>query len=162
MSELWDAYDREFRKLEHRTLVRGEPLPAGVYHLVSEVAVRHVDGTYLLMQRDTRKHYGGMWELTAGGSALAGETPLACALRELREETGLSAGALKELGRTVHEGHRSLYVEFLCVTDCPKDAIVLQPGETMGYRWVRRQELEALGGALVTTRMQGFLKEPGE
>lgn len=59
----------------------------GMYHLVGEVIVKHIDGTYLIMQRDFKKHYGGMWELTAGGSALLGETPLECAVRELREET---------------------------------------------------------------------------
>lgn len=45
----------------------------GMYHLVGEVIVKHIDGTYLIMQRDFKKHYGGMWELTAGGSALLGK-----------------------------------------------------------------------------------------
>lgn len=48
--------------------------------------VRHRDGTCLLMQRDRGKPYGGLWALTAGGSAFKGETPLACASRELKEE----------------------------------------------------------------------------
>ena len=61
------------------TLIRGEAIPDGFYHLVSDIIVKHVDGTYLLMQRDIRKNYGGMWEATAGGSALKGEGPLACA-----------------------------------------------------------------------------------
>ena len=37
------------------------------------------------MQRDARKHLGGMWEVTAGGSALQGESSLDCAIRELHE-----------------------------------------------------------------------------
>ena len=48
------------------------------------------------MQRDKRKHLGGMWEATAGGSALQGEDPLACAIRELREETGIADDKLME------------------------------------------------------------------
>ncbi len=40
------------------------------YHLVCDIIVRHSDGTYLLMQRGYRKPYGGMWEASAGGSAL--------------------------------------------------------------------------------------------
>ena len=63
--EIWDAYDRDFRKLNGVTLAREEPRPLGMYHLVSEVIVRHQDGSYLLMQRDQRKHFGGMWEATA-------------------------------------------------------------------------------------------------
>ena len=71
--ELWDAYNRNFEKIEGVTLIRGEKVPEGVYHLVSEVIVKHTDGEYLLMQRDSRKHFGGMWEATAGGSAVQGE-----------------------------------------------------------------------------------------
>lgn len=89
MLELWDAYDNQFNKLDNIVLVRGDEIPDGIYHLVCEIAVRHTDGQYLLMQRDKRKHFGGMWELTAGGSALKGELPLECAVRELREETGI-------------------------------------------------------------------------
>ena len=89
MAELWDAYDKKFNKIENTTLVRGETIPDGIYHLVSEVIVKHTDGSYLLMQRDLRKHHGGEWEVTAGGSALQGENGLEAAIRELKEETGL-------------------------------------------------------------------------
>ncbi|WP_270277945.1 hypothetical protein [Streptococcus infantarius] len=42
-----------------RVLVRGEKIPKGVYHLVSEVIMRHQDGAYLLTQRNS-KNLGGM------------------------------------------------------------------------------------------------------
>lgn len=156
--ERWDAYDGDFRRMEGVSLVRGEPIPAGVYHLVCDVLVRHTDGSYLLMRRDPRKHYGGLWEATAGGSALQGEAPLDCARRELREETGIQAEELRELGRV--RSADTHYVEFLCVTDGPKDRVTLQEGETVAYRWVSREELIALrNGELVTKRMQGFLSE---
>lgn len=150
--ELWDAYDRDLNIVDGVTLVRGEPIPEGLYHLVCDIIVRHVDGTYLLMQRDTRKSYGGMWEATAGGSALQGETPLECAFRELYEETGIKAEHLEEIERDIN--HRTIYVAFLCVTDCQKDSIVLQPGETMAYRWVSKDELLSLKESnLMTERM---------
>lgn len=141
MTEFWDAYDNNFNKVNGITLIRGETIPDGMYHLVCEIIVKHIDGTYLLMQRDFRKHFGGMWEVTAGGSALKGENPLMCATRELKEETGLVAKDIKEIKRIVHDGHRSLYVEYLCVTDCDKDSIILQEGETVDYRWVDRDVL---------------------
>ena len=62
--EIWDAYDEKLNKIEGMTLVRGEEVPDGVFHLVCEIIVKHTDGTYLLMQRDPRKHLGGMWEAT--------------------------------------------------------------------------------------------------
>ena len=156
--ELWDAYDGTFRRIEGVSVVRGEPIPEGVYHLVCDVLVRHTDGSYLLTRRDPRKHYGGLWEATAGGSALRGETPLDCARRELREETGIRAETPQELGRV--RSANTNYVEFLCETDWPKDRVTLQEGETVAYRWVSREELIAMRKEeLVTKRMQGFLTE---
>ena len=156
--ERWDAYDGELRRIEGMSLIRGEDIPAGVYHLVCEVLVRHAGCRYLLMRRDPRKHYGGLWEATAGGSALQGEAPLDCARRELREETGIRAEELQELGRV--RSANTHYVEFLCVTDWPKDGVTLQAGETVAYRWVSRTEFRSLREEeLVTKRMQGFLPE---
>lgn len=132
--EIWDAYDQEGR-LTGRELVRGEPIPEGLYHLVCEILVRHVDGDYLLMQRDLRKKgYPGFWEATAGGSALKGEDALACARRELREETGIVAESFTEIGRYVSRD--TIYQQYLCVTDCDKAAVTLQEGETIAFRWV--------------------------
>ena len=139
--EKWDAYDAQMKKIENTVLVRGEQIPDGVYHLVCNVAVKHVDGTILIMQRDLRKKYGGMWEATAGGSALMGETPLDCAKRELYEETGIAATDLTEVGRVVVEERHTIFVQFLCITNWNKDEITLQEGETIAYKWVSRNEL---------------------
>ena len=156
--EIWDAYDKDFNKISNVTLIREEPIPEGLFHLVSDIIVKHTDGSYLLMQRDKRKHFGGMWEATAGGSALCGETSLECAVRELREETGIESDHLTEIGRV--RGYNTLYVEFLCVTDCKKDSIILQDGETIAYKWVSRNELISMKESeLVTERMQKFMEE---
>ena len=105
--EKWDAYDGHLNKIDGLTLIRGEEIPDGVFHLCCEIIVKHADGTYLLMQRDIRKHLGGMWEATAGGSALQGEDPLTCAIRELQEETGIVTMELTEIGRVLHYGHKT-------------------------------------------------------
>lgn len=157
--ELWDAYDREMNLIPNMVLERG-PVPKGIYHIVCEIAVKHTDGTYLLMQRDFRKHLGGMWELTAGGSALKGEKPLECAIRELKEETGVVADSLTQIGKFIHDEHNSIYFEYLCVTDCDKDNVTLQEGETINYKWVNVDEFKAIPkNELATTRMQSFIAE---
>ena len=57
--ELWDAYDKDGRRTGG-TLVRGEAIADGLYHLVCEVLVRHKDGSYLCMQRaQSKKGYPG-------------------------------------------------------------------------------------------------------
>ena len=158
--ELWDAYDEYFHKINGVSLIRGEPIPKGMFHLVCDIIVRHADGSYLLMQRDYAKHFGDMWEATAGGSALQNESPLECAFRELQEETGIIADHLTEVGRVRMDERAAFYAEFLCVTDCKKDSIVLQEGETIAYRWVSRDELVQMKeDALVTKRMQQFIEE---
>ncbi len=158
--EIWDAYDKNFNRLENLTLVRGECIPDGVFHLVCDVIVKHKDGEYLLMQRDERKHFGGMWEATAGGAALKGERPLECAVRELREETGIMSENLTELGKVVSDSDHAVFVEFLCITRCDKNSIVLQDGETSAYKWVSREELINMSQKeLVTKRMQNFIAE---
>ena len=158
--ELWDAYDGNFHKIDGVTLIRGEPVPEGQFHLVCEVIVRHADGSYLLMRRAPEKIHGGLWEATAGGSALQGENALECAVRELREETGILADHLTEIGRVRQDRNRTLYVEYLCITNCDKNSVTFQEGETSAYRWVSREELRGMPShELVTYRIQQFIPE---
>lgn len=139
--EKWDLYDEQGRP-SGRSVVRGEPIPKGFCHLVSDILVRHTDGEYLLMQRDFGKpNYGGYFEMSAGGSALMGEDALTCAKRELREETGIICENLLEIGRST--SHHTIYVSFLCTTDWDKSAITLLEGETISYRWVTEEDFLA-------------------
>ena len=134
--ELWDAYDAT-GKCTGALLVRGEPLPDGIYHLVAETVVQHSDGSILLMQRDRNKEsYPGKWQIGAGGSAIAGEDAETAARRELLEETGLTAGEMIPLYRQLPKGHHGFYCCYLTRYDGPKDAVILQPGETIAYRWI--------------------------
>lgn len=139
--EIWDGYLID-GTLANQDLVRGELIPKGLYHLVSEILVRHIDGDYLLMRRDTRKsNYGGYYEATAGGSVLKGEDKVSCAARELLEETGISADDLVEIGQYISRD--TIYYNFLCVTDCDKSSVSLQEGETMSYKWISENDFIA-------------------
>lgn len=163
MAELWDAYDRQFNKIENIKLVRGKPIPDGLYHIVCSVIVKHTDGTYLLMRRDLDKSFGGMWELTAGGSALAGETPLECAVRELKEETGIVSSELQEIERTVSDNYHCLFVDYFCITDLDKTSVTLQKDETIDYKWVDEDTvLKMEKDTLASARTQRIVKRKKE
>lgn len=134
--ELWDARDGG-DKLLGFDLVRGEEIPAGVFHAVVDIFVMHKDGSVLLMQRDLEKQgFPGRFEAGASGSVLKGECPSEAAIRELREETGLVSGELTPLFIYCDEDLRSIWHGYLFVTDSEKNSIRLQPGETMAYQWM--------------------------
>ncbi len=139
--EIWDGYlkDGSFANID---LVRDEPIPEGLYHLVCEILVRHVDGDYLVMQRAWEKpNFGGYFEATAAGSALKGEDKITCAKRELLEETGIIADSLEEIGTFL--SHNTIYFQFLCRTNCDKGSVTPQERETIAYKWLTEKEFIA-------------------
>lgn len=139
--ELWDAYNAD-GTLAGVDLVRGERIPPNYYHMVCEAVILHTDGEYLLMQRSFEKEiYPGKWEIGAGGSALKGENKIEAVLREIKEETGIDSGDLKEIYHMIHEGHRAIYYGYLLITSYEKNNIRLQEKETINYKWISKAEL---------------------
>ncbi len=142
MGEIWDLYDISGNKSNIRIERNSrETIPDGLYHIVCDILVVHKDGTYLLTKRHPEKDvYPGFWEASAGGSAVSGESPLQCAVRELREETGIqiSQDDLRLVNNTHSEKSRSAFFCYVVTVDCPKDSIVLQEKETVDYKWVDR------------------------
>lgn len=139
--EIWDAYDKNGVKVGV-DLIRGEQIPDGLYHLVSEIILRHTDGSFLAMQRDFAKpNYPGLFEITAGGSALKDETPIDGAKRELFEETGIRCSEIEEVYRLCDDNNQCIYYGYYCVTDYDKASVKLQRGETVSYRWIDENDV---------------------
>ena len=164
--ELWDAYTRNGAKTGG-VLVRGQRMWPGIYHMVCEVLVRHVDGSFLCMIRSHEKpNYPGYPECTAGGSALLGEDPLACIRRELREETGIECDEFEQVNVTVRDCYATIFYSYLCTVDWPKDRITLQEGETEAYQWLSEEEFIELlnSGRMIPgqpERMEGWFRKMG-
>jgi len=140
--EIWDLYDEHGNKTgETWERARAKEIPEGRFHIVCDILIRHQDGDFLLTFRDPRKDiYPGCWEASAGGSALAGETPEEAARREMLEETGLEAEKLELISVTTRPRSRSVVYAYLGAVDGPKDAVRLQEGETADYRWVKPEQ----------------------
>lgn len=85
--ERWDLYTKD-RAKTGRTMVRGEEQPAGTYRIVVNICIFNSRGEMLIQQRQPFKSgWSNLWDITAGGHAVAGETSAIAAERELREET---------------------------------------------------------------------------
>lgn len=47
--EIRDAYNSD-SSITNRELIRGNPIPESLYHIVTEILLLHADGDYLKMQ----------------------------------------------------------------------------------------------------------------
>ena len=144
MPELWDLYDRNKTPL-NKTHVRGERLKDGEYHIVVNVLAMNNEGQMLITKRHPNKSFGNQWEIT-GGSAVAGESSVAAAKRELFEETGLKAEEqdLKYFGTAVRERTNSIHDFYLYKGDFSSKDIILQEGETVDFKIVTHYELQQM------------------
>ena len=138
-----DLFDASGKRLG-TTIVRGDPMPEGTYVLSVSIFTVNDKGEILLTLRAPEKpNFPNMWEITAGG-AIAGESGIEAALRELREETGIKAGRDElQLLRIIREP--SAFVEcYLYRTNLPGSAVVLQEGETVAARFTSIKRFEEL------------------
>ncbi len=137
--ELWEVLD-ENRKPTGRLHRRGDPLPAGDYHLTVHVWLQDSQGRFLITKRAPNKGYANLWECT-GGSALAGDDSLAAALREVKEETGLTidpANGRCLLQRKAWDWFNDVW---LFRQDFDVKDVVLQPGETSDVKAATADEI---------------------
>jgi 8-oxo-dGTP pyrophosphatase MutT (NUDIX family) len=141
--ELWDLYDKNRRPL-NKTHIRGDMIAQDVYHIIVEIWTVNSKGEILLTLRHPDKEfYPNIWEITCG-SAIAGESSLEGAVRELNEETGIAASKeeLVLLG-TKREGN-AFVDTYLVHKDIPIKSLVMQEGETVAARWVTLQKLDEM------------------
>ena len=98
-------------------------------------------GSVLVARRAEAQHLPGTWEFP-GGKIDSGEEPADAALRELREETGLTASTATPLLVFVHDyPDRRLRFHAFVVTDAKGD-VVTDGGRA--FSWVAPSSLDEL------------------
>lgn len=148
--EIWDLYDIG-RNLTGRTMVRGEEVPDGCYHLVVHVWITDGHGNWLISQRGANRPNNPLkWECV-GGHVVVGETSLQGALRETVEEVGVTldpaAGTViwdKTRGVIDGKKHNDMMDVWLFRYDGPVDLQKATTREVEQVKWMTAGELRSL------------------
>jgi 8-oxo-dGTP pyrophosphatase MutT (NUDIX family) len=107
------------------------------------VGVLVVRGRRVLLGRRRAAHGRGTWALP-GGKPRAGESAAACALRELREETGLRGSRTRIVAETLDGFPDSRLVfrtHFVRVEDARGEPVLREPDNAEGWSWHGWKEL---------------------
>lgn len=144
--EFWDVYDKNRKPKGYRILRGGDRrLGKDEYHLTAHVCVFSSDGKMLIQKRAEFKGlWGGLWDITAGGSVLAGESTAQGAERELYEELGIKAGFVGTAPNMTFYHSDCISDYFLLKKDVQLDELVMQSSEVCSARWADSEEIVAM------------------
>ena len=139
--ELFDLYTAE-REKTGKTMVRGEPTPAGYYRLVVHVCIFDPEGRMLIQQRQPFKRgWSNLWDISVGGCAVAGDSSRTAAERETLEELGLSVD-LSGVRPTMTIYFESGFDDYYVLTrEVDLRTLRLQQEEVQAVRWATREEI---------------------
>lgn len=138
--EIIDIYDKDGRPTG-RTRERRGPLGPGEYSRIVQVVAFNSKGEILIQQRAGHKFWGNLWDLTACGCLLAGETGREAAARELKEELGLAydfTDAIPNVTIFYGEGFTDV---FLAELEADASDLTLQEEEVQAARWASPEEI---------------------
>ena len=142
--ELWDLYDRD-RHPTGEIHERGKPVPPGRYHIVVHVVIFNPQGEMLIQQRQPFKEgWPNLWDITVGGSAIAGDDSRSAAEREVTEELGLPidlSGEMPKITLPFDQGFDDIYIINM---DVDLSALHLQESEVQAVRWAGMADIFAL------------------
>lgn len=145
MDELVDILDKQ-GNTTGTVMLKSEAHKKGLFHATVHVWIYNRDGELLMQKRHASKEtFPDKWDVSVAGHIGAGETPLAAAIRETKEEIGLSlrASDLFKIGQ-----HRSSVIHNKDMIDCefnhiflselkvPIHDLTIQPSEVAAIKFI--------------------------
>ena len=142
--ELFDLYTAD-RVKTGRTMVRGDAVPEGCYRIVVHVCIFDPEGRMLIQQRQPFKEgWSNMWDITVGGSAVAGDTSRTAAERETREEIGLDIDLTDVCPSLTLYWEHGFDDYYLLTRELDPASLHLQYEEVQTVRWATREEIHRM------------------
>lgn len=139
--EIWDLYTKD-RIKTNETMLRGTQITKGFYRLVVHVCIFNSQEEMLIQQRQPFKSgWSNMWDITVGGSAIAGDTSQSAGEREVYEEIGYNlslAGIRPSITINFDEGFDDMY---LIQQNLDISKLKLQDEEVKDVRWASKEEI---------------------
>lgn len=141
--ELWDIYDKD-RNHTGKTIVRGEKLKDGEYHLVIHAWIMNSEGKLLIQKRaDKVQVWPNMWAMT-GGSAVKGENSYETCVREVGEELGINPDMKKAKMIFTKLRQDKITDVWVIKQDFLIEECSLQKEEVSAAKWVSKEEIKNL------------------
>lgn len=142
--ELFDLYNAD-RKPLGSTMIRGENQPQGTCRIVVHCCLFSSEGKMLIQRRqDFKEGWSGMWDITCGGSAVAGENSDEAVKRELFEELGIKIDFSKTRPvLTVHFDHGFDDI-YTAIKDVDISTLTLQKEEVAEVKWATEDEINVM------------------
>lgn len=139
--ELWDIYNKD-RELTGHTIRRGDPLNEGEYHLVVHISIINKKHEMLIQQRQPfKKGWPNCWDITVGGSVVAGENSWQGAQRELEEEIGYKTDLSSERPSFTISFYDGFDDHYIIEREMDLKKLKLQEDEVKDVKWASKEEI---------------------
>ncbi len=145
MEETFDVLDQH-GGFTGRTATRSECHSQGIWHRAIVVFIVSTDGQKILLQKrsKSKRIWPDMWDVAVGGHVDAGEFGYQAALREAKEELGITLRPqdLLYIGSSTSENiegniiNRHFNDYFVAHLDLDPSQIKLQPEEVQEVKWI--------------------------
>lgn len=139
--EQWDLYTKD-RIKTGKKINRDENVPEGYFRTVVHVAIFNSKNQMLIQQRQKdKKLWADLWDVTVGGSVIAGESSVEAAERETFEEIGYRLDLNNERPSFTIDFEEGFDDCYLVIRDLDIEQLILQETEVQNVKWAAKEEI---------------------
>ncbi len=139
--EKWDLYTKD-RIRTGKTINKGEHVPKDCFRTVVHVSIFNDEGKMLIQKRQKdKKLWSDLWDVSVGGSVIAGENSVEAAERETFEELGYRLDLKNERPAFTIDFDEGFDDCYLVERNIDIDQLTLQKTEVQGVKWATMEEI---------------------